>query len=398
VPGGVVKQRVDVIPSGAVDHNHAPDRQAAESVETSQAGRVRLPSISPDFVRDKGRGPYYNLAVKIDLGEEAVLRITCLYVGRVGDVIMATPFLRALRRRFPKARIRLLVGWRSVQVLPLIPFIDEWAVLEKPFRLDGHLKLAYSLLREPCDLLVDLNSSFSKTSAIVAKAVRARRSVAFDKGKGPQVFDLALPAPAEKEHMLERYQRLAEAFKAPYDPELELRLPPADLAEAESLLAPLVLKGDRSFKILIHPGNFDRFSFRWPEEKFVSLTDRLLDDPTLRIYYVSGPGEEEKVLDIVRALKRPVPVLPPARLGVAGAMLKKMDLFVCNITGTTHLAVALKVPTFGFYAGYTQAVWRPRGARHGGTLCPDWESCRETSVDEAQSALKDHIGRLSPWL
>ncbi|OGS00815.1 MAG: hypothetical protein A2V88_17540 [Elusimicrobia bacterium RBG_16_66_12] len=336
--------------------------------------------------------------MRADLGQAPIARITCLYIGRVGDVIVATPFLRALRRHYPKARIRLIVGWRSEQVLPLIPFVDEWAVLQKPQRLGSHLKFAWSLLSQPCDLLIDLNSSYSKTSTFIARATRARARMAFDKGRGPGVFDQVLPAPAVTEHMYDRYARLAAALGAPYDPELELRLPAADVAEADRLLSSFMVKGERSFKVLIHPGNFDRFSFRWPEEKFAALTDRLLDDPTLRVFYMAGPGEHDKVSEIVRALKRPVSILPPARLGVSGAMLKKMDLFVCNITGTTHLAVALKVPTFGFYAGYTQAVWRPRGARHGGTVCPEWESCRETTVDEAYSALKDHLGRLSPWL
>ena len=112
---------------------------------------------------------------------------------------------------------------------------------------------------------------------------------------------------------------------------------------------------------------------------------------------MGGPGEYDKVAAIVKRLKRPVPILPTARLGVSGGMLKRMNLFVCNITGTTHLAAALGVPTFGFYAGYTQAVWRPRGARHGGTVCQEWESCRETTVDEAHAALIEHIRRLSPF-
>lgn len=321
-------------------------------------------------------------------------RITALYIGRVGDVIVATSFLRALRRRHPKARIRLVVGWRSAQVLPLVPFIDESLVLGKPGSVGGNLKFAWKLLSEPCDLLIDLNSSYSKTSTMIARAARAPRRLAFDKGRGPGVFSEVIAAPAEREHMWDRYGRLAAALDAPYDQDPELRLPPADLEEADRLLAALP-HGPGHFNVAIHPGNFDRFSFRWPEEKFAALADRLLDDPRVRLFFMGGPGEREKVAAIVKTLKRPVPILPAARLGVSGAMLKRMQLFVCNITGTTHLAAAVGVPTFGFYAGYTQAVWRPRGARHGGTVCAEWESCRETTVDEARAALADHIKRLT---
>ncbi|MCM2303778.1 MAG: glycosyltransferase family 9 protein [Elusimicrobia bacterium] len=325
-------------------------------------------------------------------------RITALYIGRVGDVIVATSFLRALRRRHPKARIRLIVGWRSAQVLPLIPFIDESLVLGKPGQVGGNLSFLWKLLREPCDLIVDLNSSYSKTSTMITRAARAPRRLAFDKGAGRSgAFTEVLPAPAEREHMWDRYGRLAAALDAPYDQDPELRLPIADLDEADRLLAAMPPSGGGSFRVVIHPGNFDRFSFRWPEEKFAALADRLLDDARVKLFFMGGPGEHEKVAAIVAKLKRPVPILPPARLGVSGAMLKRMNLFVCNITGTTHLAAALGVPTFGFYAGYTQAVWRPRGARHGGTVCSEWESCRETTVDEASAALADHIKRLIPF-
>ncbi len=328
----------------------------------------------------------YNLVVK---------RISALYIGRVGDVIVATSFLRAIRRRYPQARIRLLVGWRSVQVLPLIPYIDEWAVLEKPARVGANIRFAWNILAEPCDLLVDLNSSYSKTATLITRAVRAPRRLAFDKGRGLGAFTELVPAPGEREHMWDRYGRLAEALDAPYDQDPELRLPSADLDEADRLLAELGTAGGGPFRVVIHPGNFDRFSFRWAEEKFAALADRLLENARLKLYFMGGPGEHDKVAAIVKTLSRPVPILPPARLGVSGAMLKRMNLFVCNITGTTHLAAALRVPTFGFYAGYTEAVWRPRGARHGGTVCDEWESCRETTVDSAHAALDAHITLLS---
>ncbi len=321
-------------------------------------------------------------------------RITAIYIGRVGDVIVATSFLRAIRRRYQKARIRLIVGWRSGSVLPLIPFIDEWAVLGKPAHVGAHLRLAWKLFSEPCDLLIDLNSSFSKTSALIAGSVGAPRRLAFSKGRGAGAFTEFVPAPEEREHMAERYRRLAEALDAPYEQEPELQLPHDDINEAERLLSKAGATGGGFFRVVIHPGNFDRFSFRWPEEKFAQLSNRLLDDVRLQLFFMGGPGEHAKVAAIVRTLKRPVPILPPARLGVSGAMLSRMNLFICNITGTTHLAAALAVPTFGFYAGYTQAVWRPRGARHGGTVCPEWESCRETTVDKAHEALIEHIQRL----
>jgi ADP-heptose:LPS heptosyltransferase len=334
--------------------------------------------------------------VRVDLGTAPIERITCVYIGRIGDMIVATPFLRALRKRFPRARIRLIAGYRAVQVLPLIPFVDERVVLGRPGQLGAHLTLALSLLREPCDLLVDLNSSFSKTSTLIARAVRARVSLAFDKGKGPLVFNRTIPAPTEREHMSERYARLAEAIGAPYGPDLELRVPPEDDARAQKLLAPLLAADASAFRVLIHPGNITRPPAFWPADRLTELCRLLQDDPSVRLYFLAGPGELETVRAISSALPRPAPILPAAPLPVVAGMVKRMNLLVGSLTSTTHLAAALGVPTFAFYEGYTQAVWRPRGARHGGTVSPQWSGVAPTTIAEARAALKEHVSRLSP--
>ncbi len=336
--------------------------------------------------------------MRVDLGTEPIRRVTGLYIGRIGDVIVATPFLRALRARFPKARLRLVVGGRAAGVLPLLPFVDETAVLDKPLRVGSHLKLAWTMLREPCDLLVDLNSSFSKTSTGLARAARARLRLSFDKGRGPAVFNRIIPAPGEREHMSERFARLAEALGAPYGPDLELKVPPADDARAEALLAGVPGWSGGAFKILIHPGNITRPPAFWPAERLTELCARLQKDPTLRLFFLAGPGERDTVSRIAAGLPAPAPLLPAAPLSVVGGMVRRMNLLAGSLTSTTHLAAALGVPTFSFYEGYTQTVWRPRGARHGGTVSDSWSGVGSTTVDEAYAALKDHLGRLSPWV
>jgi ADP-heptose:LPS heptosyltransferase len=336
--------------------------------------------------------------MRVDLGRASISAITCVYIGRLGDVIVATPFLRSLRKRFPRAHIRLIVGHRAAQVLPLLPFVDECAVLEKPAQVLSHVRLAWDLWRKPCDLLVDLNSSFSKTSSLITQLVHPPVSLGFEKGRGPRIFNRTIPAPEEREHMSERYARLAEAVGAPFGPDLELRIPDNDEAKAKRLLAPLIKASPRAFRILVHPGNITRRPSFWPEERLIELCTRLQEDPTLRLFFLAGPGEQSVVKTIVSALPKPAPVLPPARFGVVGAMLRRMNLLIGSLTSTTHLAAALEVPTFAFYEGYTQTVWKPRGARHGGTVSREWNTVRSTTVDEAHALLKDHLSRLSPWV
>lgn len=329
----------------------------------------------------------------IESDPKNVRDVVALLIGRVGDLIVATPFLRALRLRLPKARVRLVINTRCREAARMIPFIDETEVI---YRLESPLKNVRTcarLLTQPCGILVDLNPSFSRTASFLAGLVRAPIKLAFDKGRRPSLYTHRAAAPGEREPMLDRYARLAKELGAPYEPRMELKLSAEDERQAEELMHRHDPKPN-GLRVVFHPGNFKKFDNRWQEEKFVELADRLMAEPGRQVFFMAGPGEEAKVREIVAALKRPAPLLPPSPIGVAGALMRRMDACVLNITGTTHLAAALGVPTFGLYAGYTDAVWRPRGSIHGGVVADDWESCRSITVEAAHAALTQFLSGL----
>lgn len=327
-----------------------------------------------------------------DLEPSTVREITALMIGRLGDLLVASPFLRSLKGLYPRARLRLVVSAVAVEAARLLPEVDETLEFHKLRSFLANAGLARGLARGRCDLMVDLNPAFSRTAALLGAAVRAPVKLGFRKGRLDGVFTHLVEAPSEGEHMLDRYKRLALAVGAPFDPTPHLRLSPSDLDQASQLLN--LHSGSKRIRVLIHAGNFKKFDNRWPEEKFVALTDRLLDDPALELFYLAGPGEEAPVRAIVEKLKKPVPVLGPLSVGRAAALLSKIDCALLNITGTTHLAWAVGAPTFGLYSGYTGAVWRLRGPEHGGIVANDWESCRSIGVDDSYRAFRAHLATL----
>jgi ADP-heptose:LPS heptosyltransferase len=207
-----------------------------------------------------------------------------------------------------------------------------------------------------------------------------------------RLFTHRAEPPGEAEHMLDRYARLARELGLEYEPVTELRLRAEDERAAETLMKRIDPQPAPGLRVAMHPGNFKKFENRWPEDKFAALSDKLLGIPSLRLFYLAGPGEETPARAILSRLKSPVPLIPPSPLGLTGALMRRMDLCVLNITGTTHLAAALGVPTFGFYSGYTHAVWRPRGVRHSGVASSSWESCRDISVEAAWTSLRAALG------
>src|SRR5687768_3702205 len=110
--------------------------------------------------------------------------ILLLWIGRLGDVLIATPLFAALRRRFPQARITLVAAEAGAGAGKLSPDVDELLVLRRFHRPLSNLALAARLAARESDLLIDLNSAFSRASWTLARLARARRKAAFAKGRG----------------------------------------------------------------------------------------------------------------------------------------------------------------------------------------------------------------------
>ncbi len=304
--------------------------------------------------------------------------ITCVLLGRLGDTVVATAFLNALRARYPDRPLRLILSASCRGVAPLLALDDVEIAYVDRWHKGGGLKAA-AALRRPSAAVVDLNPAPSKSAAALILLSKTSIKVGFRKKRLNAVFSDQLDEPREDEPMLDRYARLAAFFDAAaqYRPMPELRAPEPRPS----------LRTDGRTLVGVHAGNFKKFNNRWPEEKFVALLDILQQDPSLRVLMLCGPGERPQVEAIAQACRRPPEVLPPASIERTAAVLKQLDLFVCNITGTTHLAHAVGARTFGLYAGYTDAVWRPRDPRCGGIVSKEWTSCRSIAVEDAALAL-----------
>ncbi|MFA6031022.1 MAG: glycosyltransferase family 9 protein [Elusimicrobiota bacterium] len=323
--------------------------------------------------------------------------IRLLWLGRLGDVLVATPLFAALRARFPAARIELVTGERGKSGAALVGDVDAVRVLRRLSHPLDDLLLAGALLSERADLLVDLNSAPSRSAWALAALSRARRRVAFARGRGDGLFDELVAAPDEREHMLARYARLAAALDAPYEPRLRVRLGAQEEASVEPVLRALSM--GEGLRVGVFAGNFRKTDNRWPEERFVELGRRLLARG-LRPVFLAGPGEQEPVQAIAAAVGGGVPTAGPFPVGTTAAFLRRLDLLVTNATGTAHLAAAVGTPTFSVLSAYTRTVWMypaavqeglPDLTRHFSAVSSSWTSCRDVTTDAAWPLLEEAL-------
>jgi ADP-heptose:LPS heptosyltransferase len=310
--------------------------------------------------------------------------ILLIWLGRLGDFIASTPFLDSMRKRFPRSRIVLLTGRKGAEAAALDDSVDERWALEPWYRPLANAAVWSRLASRRFELAVDLNQSFSRGSGLLTLMTRAPVRVSFQKPRGGLFYTHTAPHDPLRDNIILSYGRLAALFGAPFSPRPRLQLRPEYEEAATALLRGL--KPDPATAWLaVHPGNFKKFKNRWPEDKFIELTRRLMR-PGLTIFYIAGPGEDKPVLKMLESLPG-VLYLPPAPAAVSAAVLARMDLLLANSTGTMHLAVAAGTPTFTLFSGYTSAVWSAPEGPHGGVVASDWEDCRGIPVEEAYRTL-----------
>src|SRR5687767_4364931 len=114
--------------------------------------------------------------------------VTAVLIGRIGDLLVAGPLLRALKARHPGARLRLVGAAQCAQAAELMPWLDERLYLHKLAKVRENAIFAMSLLKGRHDLVVDLNPSPSRTSAMIVGALRADVKAGFAKERFSSVF------------------------------------------------------------------------------------------------------------------------------------------------------------------------------------------------------------------
>lgn len=282
----------------------------------------------------------------------------------VGDCVMATPTLRALRTWFAQSHITFLAVPNLAGLIESGPWMDDvvtWPTANAADGVAGLVGLAWRLRREKFDLAVLLPNSFR--AALVAWLSGTPRRVGYVRdGRGWLLTDgLAVPrvnGRIEPHPICGYYGRIAERLGCEHPGDrLELFTSPACDAAVRSRLEALGVAG-APLHIVISPGASFGASKLWPAERFAGVADRLIEDYAAAVTITCGPGEEEIARTIGGLMRGAGHVLdePLLTLGELKALIRASDLLLCNDTGPRHIAKAFGVAVVTVF-GPTHQAW-----------------------------------------
>jgi ADP-heptose:LPS heptosyltransferase len=284
-------------------------------------------------------------------------RILLVRFERIGDVLVSVPVLRALRRRYPAARIDLLVSRRNYAVRDAVaPFVSRVWCYEKT--MGSAVGLLRALHRARYDAIVDLVTHPSTTSQLVIRWCSPRAAVGLlheDSGHYTHAAPALDPAIV---HPVEQLAQLLLPFGI--DPateplDLEYRLGPDDLEAARTILGPT--SRPLRFGVNLSGRQTERY---WGRSNYIALIRHVgATDPRFAISVCGTPRDAAEVSSVAEATgTQSVP--PLVSLHGFAAVLHEFDLLVTPDTAVVHLAAAWKLPTVALYeltAGV--APWLP---------------------------------------
>ncbi len=298
--------------------------------------------------------------------------ILVIKLKHIGDVLLATPAIHALKTAYPAARIHALVPRGTEPVLEgnpdlagVIPFAKPQG--RGPRRWCGEVGLVRALRALRPDLVVAMGKG--DREAILGYLSGARWRVGFDAGRGGFLGRNWLlthrAVRSGREHIVEGDLKLVEALGiAPTDRRLRLCVTPEEAAAADRMLAGGgVGPGDRL--VTVHPTS--RWFFKcWRDEGMAAVVDHLAARG-LGVAIASGPEAREvrKARRILSLARRPaVDLIGRLTLRQLAAVLRRSCLFLGVDSAPMHMAAAVGTPVVALFGPSGEHNWRPWGDGH----------------------------------
>lgn len=282
----------------------------------------------------------------------------------IGDAVMATPALRALRGHFPDARLIGVLKPYVAGVLEGSPWLDEHVYLGSPGILASlRPGAATQLRRQGIDLAVLFPNSFR--SALIAWLGKCRRRVGYARYcRGPLLTDRLQPIRDENgslmpSPLIDAYNHLVEYLGCPRPGyRMELFTTPRDEEEAGKIWQECRF-ADCPEVICLNPGAAFGVAKCWPIEYFVILARELADRRGSGVLVLCGPKERDLARQIAGMARRPTVFSladVPQSLGLTKACIRRADLLVTTDSGPRHFAVAFDRPVVTLF-GPTHIEW-----------------------------------------
>ncbi len=320
----------------------------------------------------------------------AVLRA----LGGLGDFLCSVPALRSLRVAYPQAEI-ILIGLRSVKPLVkrfnhyldrLLEFPGYPGLPEQPPQLQQLPAFLQQTHNEHFDLVIQLHGSGTITNPLTMLLGARFNAGFFLPGQYCPDENGFLPY-LSQESEVRRYLRLLEFLGIPTQGE-ELEFPLNEEDKQERLAVDEICNLGKGEYVCVHPGASTPMRC-WQPEGFASVADAIAQSLGLRVVLTGSKQEFELCQVVASMMKAPsINLADRTSLGAMAALLNDARLLICNDTGVSHLAAALRVPSVVIFTQSDPNRWAPLDRDRHRVVSPATGITPEVAITQAFDLLQ----------
>jgi ADP-heptose:LPS heptosyltransferase len=299
-------------------------------------------------------------------------KLLAIHFKYLGDIVLATPTLRALRRARPEWELHVLVPEEAAPLLRGIRWIDRvWAFPRRRGRINlgASWPVVRQLRRERFAVSIDFAGN--DRGALLSLLIGARRRIGV---VAPEGFLLRSRCYTDR---VEEFDRSRHESLRTWSVTAPLDVPlPQDMTleiAADPGLAPAAAQALGGARVLCYV-TATQPKREWPVEHWLQFARRAAALAPAIAFTGGSSLREKQVLEAIGRRDPNLVILPaPEPLEFFLAVLGQAKLFVTGDTGPMHFAAALGVPTLSLFGPTSATRWAPLGARHRwlqGGLCP----------------------------
>ncbi len=294
-------------------------------------------------------------------------RLLVRAVNWLGDAVLTTPALGAVRAALPQARITVAANPAVAEMLRHHPDVDDVVVYDKRGAHAGPrgmLRMAGALRRGKFDAAILFQNAFDAAWLAFLARIPAREGYARD--ARTLLLTRAVPVTPEvlSLHHAEYYLRLVEelGIPRPAAPGLKLRVTDEERGAVRQRLSDLGIPGGSRI-IGINPGATYGSAKRWFPDRFAAVADALSEEWGAAVVLTGSAPEAPLAGEIESAMRRrPVNLAGRTSVRELMALLSLCSFLVTNDSGPMHIAAAFRVPQvaiFGPTDWRTTSPWTP---------------------------------------
>lgn len=291
--------------------------------------------------------------------------ILVIKLSSIGDVVLVTASLKAIRQKYPQANIYCLVGKDSTRILQRCPYIDGMIIYDdqdKDKGFNGLLKLSQKLRQSRFDMVIDFQNN--QKSHLLSFLSFPIKSFGYRNKKFGFLLSQGVSLPTEPLPPVEHQFRILKNLGIEYQqPQLELWPSGKDIQYAQELFESEWLGNAPQIVGINISASQNWPTKNWPVKSMAKLCD-LLNAKNIRVLITGMNKDLEKARELLGMTKtKPAVFIGKTDIPQLAALIKRCGVFITPDSAPLHIAAAMQVPTIALFGPTDSRRHIPPAAR-----------------------------------